>query len=156
MKIEIPLGYLFNQDLSGLNPALVSFITMGPRHSGLKYDIEIRLSKAIDQELKNFDESRTSLCESFAEETEYINAEGKTIKTKFIVKTDADGKQSEEKGYNIPEDKKEEFNKRFIELLENKVELNCNKIKLSKLENENDVSSQNFRYLEPFIQDDMN
>lgn len=184
-KIKIKQFQLFGigkegaVELNKLNPNVEALITFPAKNAGLKYDIDIKLNKAVAKAVTEFHEQHKKLLEdaSTVKKVEFKN--GKKEETRFKIvelsedeyknfKQDAlynilivsiDGKEVETPKrisaigeYDIAA--REEFNKRWLDLLNLEIELDCWQIKLSKLEKDADASMLNFAALEAFITDD--
>lgn len=152
--MKVKLYQIVNIDLNDINPDLQKLIAFNARNAGLRYDIQVKLAKAVCKEYNDFQEARESLCRNLSTIKE-VEIEGEKVSTPFIVE-EIDGKPTITKTYDIPADKDNEFNVQLMELLQNEVELNCYPISLRKLDAEPDTSMLDFGVLEPFIIDDRN
>jgi hypothetical protein len=165
-----PEGFI---EIGIMNPALSALLNFKPSGAALRYDIQRRLTIAVNKALTDFSELRKGLLEELSvkkkvklksgnefdsysqiiDETSDSNTEdlileidGKKIKGKKIL--------SEQ--YDLSENI-EEFNKRFIELINIEIELDCKQISLTKLDAEKSLPVEiDFRALENFIIDDLN
>lgn len=167
-KIKIKFQQLLEPNKPGLNKELNKFIQFPAKHANLKYDLNLKLSKAIVLAFEDYETLRQKLCEENSKERTVVFQNGKEIKTRMIISdapadTDKDlliatVDGDEVKGkiigdrYDIID--QDNFDKLFGELLLTDIELNAYPIKLSRLEAEDDCSSINFAALEPFIFDD--
>lgn len=175
MNISIKQFQLFQVteeavNINLLNPVIETLLQFNAEKAGLRYDLQIRLTKAIEKAVKEFHEQRIKLCEELSEKKnvefkdgrkedvlyEVVDADEKADVNNLIVKINdvkVKGKKTLSAAYDLTKNK-EEFEKRFIELLNMEIELDCKKIKLSKLDDEKDSSILNFIALENFIIDD--
>jgi len=168
-KIKVKFFHLFNpQKIQEMNTALLELINFKAKRAALKYDLNIKLNKAVANALKDFEEMRKKLCEdNSVSRIIELKSGHKTLTSMKIVET-ADEKNEnrliakidgvEVEGNKVVGDSfdikdMDEFDRQFRELLETEIELDCYPIKLSKLEMEEDCSVLNFIPLEPFIED---
>lgn len=159
-------------NLQAINPHVQVLASLPAAGAGLRYDLHVKLTKAIEKAVKEFHEQRIKLCEELSEKKsieykdgrkeetlfEIIDADEKADGNNLIVKINdekVEGKKILSQAYDLSKNK-EEFDKRFVELLNLEIELDCKKIKLSKLDAEKDSSALDFRALENFIIDDRN
>ena len=160
---------------------LQSLFNLKPKSAGLNYDINTRLKNAIDERLAEFYKELNVINEEYAVEKEIETAIGEKKKTKLklvdLPPQSKPDKKAKEFGdhprenvvtmlngkkvrkviinqYDVPEDKMKEVNEKINDLLRTDIQLNCNPIKLSKLDAEEDTSSVAFQYLDKFIVDD--
>lgn len=174
-KIKVNFIQLFNpENIQEPSPALNGLINFSAKRASLKYDLGIRLNKAVNSARKDFESMRRKLCEdnSRVKEIEFVS--GKEIETmmKIVdaeegIKTNADMLIAKIDGFEIDGEKNkvigasydiidmDEFNKQFFELLTTEIELDCYPVKLSKLELEQDCSTLDFTNLAPFIENDL-
>lgn len=155
-----------------INPALNALLSYKPEGAALRYDIQTRLSKAVDKALKEFGEQHKSLLEElsvkkkvklknnneFETHLEIIEATDKNKTEELIIEIDEQkvkGKKIIGAVYDLG-NKKEEFNKRFIDLLGVEIELDCYPLKLSRFDKEKNLPAEiNFGALDDFIIDDL-
>lgn len=173
-KIKLKFIDLFTVEngelvISRTNTALQSLLNFKAKSAALKYNIEIKINKAVKKAIEEFEELRNSLCREHSILKKIINADGLTEETYYIFEPVKDDTKKDNgiivtleggdtKGIIIPQyDIKDMdgFNKEFVELLNTKVELDCYPISLSKLETEKDTSSIDFAALENFIMNDL-
>lgn len=156
--------------LEKINKALKSLLELKIKKAGLQYDVRIRLGKAIDKALNDFQELRKSLCEELSAKKKVKMVSGNEFETFFAVidakeKYDPKDLIAEIDGQKVEGNKilaniydldsnKEEFDRRFYELINLGIELDCYPIKLSKLDAEEDSSNLDLIALENFIIDD--
>lgn len=149
-----------------LNNSLNTLLTYKAKKAALKYDIEIKLKKAVDKALTDFEQLRVSLCKELSnikkitfknggEEETYYKVEPLSEKNKrendYVCKVngvDFEGEISQQ--YDIVD--MNEFDKRIKELLMTEIELDCYPIDLSKLEAEGEIKDIEFTGLENFIE----
>lgn len=184
-NITIKQFQLFKTDKDGIHleeitPALKALLNYKPEGAAFKYDIQIKLSKAIDKALRDFSEQHKSLLDElsvkkkvklrnkkeFETQSEIIDAKEKSKADKnfkydpedIIIEIDGVKVRGEKilgNNYDLS-DKKEEFNKRFIDLLNVEIELNCYPLKLSRFDKEKSIPEElDFAVLEDYIIDDL-
>lgn len=161
-------------NIQQINPEIEALINLKAKSAQLKYDLQSKLSKAIDKALKEFDELRLKVIKENShqhevefedgtketinyvlepmDEEEYKNLTDEQRKKVIAVVDGTAGPMKIKNAYDVTED----FQPKFNELLNVEIELNCYPIKLSRLNAEEDCSSLNFAALENFIHDDLN
>lgn len=167
-QIKIKFADLFSPgDFRKLQSGLESLLKFKARSAALKYDIEIKLNKAVTKAIQEFEDLRTSLCREHSNVKTIINPDGTKEDTYYVIEPvkEKDPEQeivrvdgTELQGVIAPRyDIKDmqEYSKRFKDLLETEIELDCYPVKLSKLEAEEDLSGIDFSSLEKFIINDM-
>ncbi|MBI1936651.1 MAG: hypothetical protein HYS25_00860 [Ignavibacteriales bacterium] len=176
-NIKIKHYQLFKHTANGIeisekNPALQALLTHKAEGVSLRYDIQRKLSKSIEKALSDFSAEHKSLLEELSTNKKIKLKSGDELETKMEIINATEQSKVDEiiaeidgttvKGEKIIGvvydlgDKKEEFNKRLIELLNLEIELECNPIKLSKLDKEKCLPAEiDFGVLDDFITDDL-
>ena len=158
-------------DINKMNPKLEALANFKAKGAALLYDLSIKLKKAIDAAIAEFNELRLKIGNELAVEKKITMGDGTKTKTNLqiidmpkdktftsasIVK-EIDGKEVKDKiigrSFDLG-DNLEEFTKRVNETLNIEIELACEKIRLSKLSKE-DCSTLDFTGLEDFIVNDL-
>ena len=170
-RIKIKSFQLFQPaDINQLSEPLIKLISFPAKGGGLKYDLSIKLAKAVEKAAKEFQEFRINLLEEMAfEKIIMLKGAEREIKTKFAI-IDASKETKDENLIKIVDGdevkgkkilgsnydlgaKLAEFQKQINDQLNAEIELDCYPIKLTKLDKE-DCSDLDFIALESFISDD--
>lgn len=195
-QITIKQGELFVYDpqmrllkIDAVNQSLLQLLQFKAKSAHLKYDIEVKLRKAVQKALEEVGEQNKNLLELHSKKTK-VKIGSKEFDTPFKVlskkeheknKAEAEA-AAKEKGYEYQSignevnidgvngkptknmimlegvynlENKEAYQKELLAAMEVEVTLDCFKLRLSLLNNE-DCSKLDFEALEKFIEDDIN
>jgi len=180
-KLKIKNFQLLTMDEKGIRPyeRALKFCGFPAKSAALRYDLGIKLQNAIVEEYQNFEKMRVEVLKELCINKKVVlkneKGEQNEIDTKqkivdapkehkgdFVFRIDGkevEGKKIISNEFDLGDNRKE-FDKRFAELLELDVELNCYPIKLSKLEADDNFSAWldeneiTLAQLEPYIEDD--
>ena len=151
-----------------VNEFLEALINLKVEKAALRYDLQVKLAKAVEKAVAEFHEQRKKLLEDLAvkktvtlfdgsnQESDKIVVDAKedSPESSLVVKINdepVEGKKILSDNYDVD---LPEFFKKLGEVLDLDIPLECYPIKLSRLNMEN-IGDLNMRALEPFLLDDL-